>query len=228
MPEAITPSAAQSLGCSVEITKLNPAHSRRCAICRHPDRLFIELEFLEWGHPALIAHEYNLSDRHTVYRHAHAAGLFVRRRRNLVCICEGILEKAERKQITSRDLTFAFNYIERSVRSELAGSATELDRTVTRSADRPLPQPTVAEDPAPAAPEQATGNPDSEPASRLDTPADPADSKGQELSESRQNGENNGPSDTPKTRTAEAFARLRKTVTNEIAKQHALQRLGPH
>src|ERR1700722_2098742 len=132
MPEAITPSAAQSLGCSVEITKLNPAHSRRCAICRHPDRLFIELEFLEWGHPALIAHEYNLSDRHTVYRHAHAAGLFVRRRRNLVCICEGILEKAERKQITSRDLTFAFNYIERSVRSELAGSATELDRTVTR------------------------------------------------------------------------------------------------
>jgi len=227
MPEAITPSAAQSLGCTVEITKLNPAHSRKCAICRHPDRLLIELEFLEWGHPALIAYEYNLSDRNTVYRHAHAAGLFVRRCRNLLCICEGILEKAGRKQITSRDLTFAFNYVERSVRNDLAGSATQLDHTVTRSADLPLPQPAEIQDPAPAAPEQAAGTPGSEPASSLDTPSDPADSKGQEISESGQNGENHGASDTQKTRTAEAFARLRKTVTNEIAKQRALQRLGP-
>jgi hypothetical protein len=47
------------------------------------------------GSPTLIADEYNLPDRKTVYRHAHAAGVFERRRHHIRPAYERIPEKIE-------------------------------------------------------------------------------------------------------------------------------------
>ena len=54
-------------------------HQRCCTICQHADREEIETAFIAWRSPALIAEEYGLSDRKTVYRHAHALDLFPKR-----------------------------------------------------------------------------------------------------------------------------------------------------
>jgi len=66
-------------------------HQRNCKICRHPDRPAIEFDFVHWRSPQYIAKEYNFSWR-SLYRHAHAAGLFRERRRNLRSNLEIYLE----------------------------------------------------------------------------------------------------------------------------------------
>jgi hypothetical protein len=67
-----------------------------CTVCAHPERLEIEREFVSWKSPAVIAAEYKLCDRSSVYRHAHAFNLISKRDRNLrgaLCrIIEGIDE----------------------------------------------------------------------------------------------------------------------------------------
>lgn len=69
-------------------------HARKCKICHHPDRLGIEEDFIHWRCPDDIAADYKLNPR-SVYRHAHATGLFKQRRRNLRCVYETFLERAE-------------------------------------------------------------------------------------------------------------------------------------
>src|ERR1700733_10731100 len=54
-------------------------HRQACSICAHPECVEIESKFLLWGSPAVIAKDYGLADRATVYRHAHAFGLFDKR-----------------------------------------------------------------------------------------------------------------------------------------------------
>jgi hypothetical protein len=72
--------------------KRNPAPARRrslamhagqCTICRHPLRTEIERAFLDWRGPRDIAREYGLGSHTTLYRHAHALGLFQHRERTL-------------------------------------------------------------------------------------------------------------------------------------------------
>lgn len=58
-------------------------HEQNCTICKHAGRESIEKEFINWRSPVGIAKVYGLSDRATVYRHAHAFGLFAKRQRNL-------------------------------------------------------------------------------------------------------------------------------------------------
>jgi len=69
-------------------------HSRKCVICRHPDRATIEEEFVHWGGVWDIARIYQLGDYRSVYRHAHATGLTLRRRENLHSVLDIFLEKA--------------------------------------------------------------------------------------------------------------------------------------
>jgi hypothetical protein len=57
-------------------------HSRHCTICNHPERAAIEEEFIHWHDPSEIGFDYEVG-RRAVYRHAHAAGLFARRERNM-------------------------------------------------------------------------------------------------------------------------------------------------
>jgi hypothetical protein len=74
-------------------------HSRNCTICNRPDRPAIEQEFLHWHSPVFIAREYEIPWR-SVYRHAHALGLFAERRRNLRHSLEFIIEDASRTDAT--------------------------------------------------------------------------------------------------------------------------------
>jgi len=69
-------------------------HKRNCSVCSHPHRAEIEAAFVSWRSPAAIAQEYGLADRASVYRHAHAFGLFVKRQRNIRVSLEWIIEKA--------------------------------------------------------------------------------------------------------------------------------------
>lgn len=68
-------------------------HRLICKICSHPQRAFIEQEFLHWYNPDEIAPDYNVTPR-SIYRHAHATGLFDRRRKNLRFVYETYLERA--------------------------------------------------------------------------------------------------------------------------------------
>jgi hypothetical protein len=70
-------------------------HARRCTICSHPDRDAIEGDFIRWASPRRLAKDYQIADRVSLYRHAHATGLFARRRREFARVLEDILECVE-------------------------------------------------------------------------------------------------------------------------------------
>jgi hypothetical protein len=53
-------------------------HSRKCAICTHPDRQAIDEAFLDQSGNPDIVKDYNLPSLSSLYRHAHATGLRVR------------------------------------------------------------------------------------------------------------------------------------------------------
>jgi len=69
-------------------------HKRNCSVCSHPKLAEIEADFISWRSPAAIAEEYSLADRASVYRHAHALGLFPKRQRNVRAALEKIIERA--------------------------------------------------------------------------------------------------------------------------------------
>src|SRR5438309_5808672 len=57
-------------------------HEHGCKVCSHARREEIDRDFINWKSPALIAKEYGLKDRSSVYRHANALDLFPKRQRN--------------------------------------------------------------------------------------------------------------------------------------------------
>jgi hypothetical protein len=76
-------------------------HKRTCSICRHSRCAEIETDFITWRSPAAITKEFRLSDRSSVYRHAHALGLFAKRQRNIRAALERIIEKAGEVDVTA-------------------------------------------------------------------------------------------------------------------------------
>jgi hypothetical protein len=82
-------------------------HTRRCNVCRHPDRKAIECEFLRWRSPDKIAREYGIADHSSIYRHVHATGIFARRRKAVRVALESIIECAEIVKVTSSSLVKA-------------------------------------------------------------------------------------------------------------------------
>ncbi len=76
-------------------------HQRNCSVCGHDQREEIEAAFIGWRSPAAIAEEYGLADRASVYRHAHALGLFPKRQRNIRAALERIIEKAGEVDVTA-------------------------------------------------------------------------------------------------------------------------------
>ena len=70
-------------------------HARKCLICRHPDRVRIEADFLNWRNADLISDHFDLHDYRPIYRHARATGLFQQRRANLRFAAELIIEHAD-------------------------------------------------------------------------------------------------------------------------------------
>jgi hypothetical protein len=76
-------------------------HQRDCTVCKHPKCEEIEAAFVAWRSPITIATEFGLADRATVYRHAHALGLFEKRQRNIRAALEGIIERAGEVEVTA-------------------------------------------------------------------------------------------------------------------------------
>jgi hypothetical protein len=76
-------------------------HQRTCSVCNHQQREEIEAAFIGWRSPAAIAEEFGLADRTSVYRHAHALGLFPKRQRNIRAALERIIEKAGEVDVTA-------------------------------------------------------------------------------------------------------------------------------
>jgi hypothetical protein len=76
-------------------------HKRNCSICSHAQREEIEADFISWCSPVAIASDYGLSDRASVYRHAHAVGLFAKRQRNIRTALERIIERAGDVDVTA-------------------------------------------------------------------------------------------------------------------------------
>jgi hypothetical protein len=70
-------------------------HQRQCTVCAHEKCAEIEADFVGWKSPIKIATEYALPDRMNVYRHAHALGLFDKRRRNVRAALERMIEKVD-------------------------------------------------------------------------------------------------------------------------------------
>jgi hypothetical protein len=79
-------------------------HKRRCTVCRHPDRQAIEDAFLHWQSPEKIAREFGIADHSTVYRHAHANGLFSRRNAFVCSALDTIIEHASTVKVTGKDV----------------------------------------------------------------------------------------------------------------------------
>ena len=87
---------------SVEAKSVNLArHKAQCTICAHEKSAEIEAGFVNWESPAKLAEEYELADRTTVYRHAHALGLFEKRKRNVRAALERIIEKSGEVEVTA-------------------------------------------------------------------------------------------------------------------------------
>ena len=75
-------------------------HESGCIVCRHPKREDIEREWVDWGSTAQIAKQHGLT-RDSLYRHAHALGLFAKRQRNIRKALERIIEKAGDVEVTA-------------------------------------------------------------------------------------------------------------------------------
>lgn len=70
-------------------------HRRKCTVCKHAERDAIEEAFLHWVSPEFITEQFDLPDWSTLYRHAHATGLFAQRRRNVRFALENVIERAD-------------------------------------------------------------------------------------------------------------------------------------
>jgi hypothetical protein len=82
-------------------------HSRKCTVCHHPDREFIDQDYLRWLSPKNIAREYKISHRSVIYRHADATGLRAQRRASLRATLENFIEQAESVRATAGSVVAA-------------------------------------------------------------------------------------------------------------------------
>lgn len=88
-------------------------HARLCYICHHPDRDEIEQAFIDWVPHDEIRYQFQLEHRDCIYRHARAAGLFERRRRNIGMALEHMIEKAGNLAMTPEAVIHAIQALSR-------------------------------------------------------------------------------------------------------------------
>ena len=77
-------------------------HERRCAICGTRYQEEIEDAFINWESVDTIARSYGI-DRRSVYRHAHATGLFAQRDRNIRRALGLLIHRADKVRDISAD-----------------------------------------------------------------------------------------------------------------------------
>lgn len=100
------PSHASSVNSATRSASLE-RHRRKCTVCKHDERDAIEEAFLHWISPIFITEEFELPDWSTLYRHAHATGLFAQRRRNIRFALENVIERSDEVEVTAADLVRA-------------------------------------------------------------------------------------------------------------------------
>ncbi len=104
-------------------------HAAECKVCAHPHREEIESDFINWHSAAAIAKQYKLANRASVYRHAHALGLFSKRQCNVRAALEKIIERAGEVEVNATAVVSAISayarinasgqWVERSERIDL-------------------------------------------------------------------------------------------------------------
>jgi len=100
------PFAASSVNSATRSPSLE-RHRRKCTVCKHAERDAIEEAFLHWISPDFITEEFELPDWSTLYRHAHATGLFAQRRRNVRFALESLIERSDEIEMTAAGLVRA-------------------------------------------------------------------------------------------------------------------------
>jgi hypothetical protein len=106
-------------------------HSRSCLVCKNEKREEIEAAFIAWQSPARIAEDYGLADRNSIYRHAHALGLFEARRRNVRAALERIIEKSG--EIEGVNASAVVSAIQAYAKINAAGEWVDRSETVNMS-----------------------------------------------------------------------------------------------
>jgi hypothetical protein len=81
-------------------TPVEERHSRKCHVCNHPDRDLIELDFLQWRSSRAIPIDHEIPEN-SIYRHAHALGLFELRRGNMRLALDRVIEKCSYAEATA-------------------------------------------------------------------------------------------------------------------------------
>jgi hypothetical protein len=116
-----TPRPAVAATREVALLTLPARHAGKCAVCCHRDRMGIELRFMASGKPAHIAQENGIRNRASIYRHAHAANLFERRRRQVISTYESTLKLFELGLVTVDAVRVAESQIGVDFRQHLGG-----------------------------------------------------------------------------------------------------------
>ena len=88
-------------------------HSRKSSVCRHREREAIERDFLSWQSPDRIAEDYGIADHSSIYRHAHATGLFDRRAQTIRLALCPIIERAMTVEVTANSVVRAIELLAR-------------------------------------------------------------------------------------------------------------------
>jgi hypothetical protein len=88
-------------------------HARKCNVCRHPDRKAIEQDFLHWRSADQIAKDYGIADHSSIYRHAHASGLFDRRANTIRLALSPLIERAMTVEVTADSVIRAVELLAR-------------------------------------------------------------------------------------------------------------------
>src|SRR4029077_19093132 len=108
-------------------------HKAQCTICAHAECAEIEAGFVNWASPANLAEQYGLADRTSVYRHAHALGLFEKRKRNVRAALERIIEKSGEVEVTALAVVAAIQPTRRSTLRDSGLSAVSMSTSTNCS-----------------------------------------------------------------------------------------------
>jgi hypothetical protein len=81
-------------------------HQAHCFICRYDVRRAIDEAFVNWECVYKIAREYGIPAR-SIYRHAHAIGLFAKRDRNIRGALSHLIHEADRTEPTPESIVSA-------------------------------------------------------------------------------------------------------------------------
>lgn len=76
-------------------------HQRLCTVCSHPEREAIEEAFVHWGDALALDYDHDLTSLTSIYRHAHAMGLYQKRSRNMRYALENIIERSMSATVTA-------------------------------------------------------------------------------------------------------------------------------